>query len=81
MASIRGSGPYRLRGRLRRRQQHDRRAGPHGDLLRPLVTWDEAVEVHAAPGPRAYAMDAAPPTLPDAAGNYPTAVPGVTKAW
>ena len=81
MASILGTGPYRLRRRLRRHQQHDRRHGPHGHLLRPVVTWDEATPLHRPPGPRPLRLDADPPTLPDAQGCYPIPIPGVTVAF
>ena len=29
--------------------------------------------------PKSYSFDADPPTMPDADGKYPVAVPGVTK--
>ncbi len=46
-----------------------------------LVTWDEAVNSQLHLAPQRYAMDADPPTQPDAAGNYPIPMPGQTKAW
>ena len=78
MASIRGTGPYLLRGRLRGHQQHDGRDGPHGHLLRPdghLGRGDRSRSCGSAPA--RYALDADPPTLPDERGNYPVAMPGV----
>jgi hypothetical protein len=45
-----------------------------------LVNWEDAVASELRLAPARYALDAAPPTMPDAAGNYPVANPG-TKAW
>jgi hypothetical protein len=44
-----------------------------------VVTWDEAVKSQLRLAPKRYALDAEPPTLPDAAGNYPIATPGVWR--
>jgi myo-inositol 2-dehydrogenase / D-chiro-inositol 1-dehydrogenase len=46
-----------------------------------LVTWDEAIRSELKLAPDRYAMDARPPAIPDAEGNYPSALPGVTRAW
>lgn len=46
-----------------------------------VVTWEEASQSALSLAPKEYAMDAAPPTLPDSAGNYPVAVPGIAKAF
>ncbi len=45
------------------------------------ITWDEAMasKVILAPGLDDYTMDSAPPVKPDANGDYPVAMPGVTK--
>jgi myo-inositol 2-dehydrogenase/D-chiro-inositol 1-dehydrogenase len=45
------------------------------------IGWDEALASPQALRPTAYAWDAAPPSLPDAAGFYPIATPGITGAW
>ncbi len=44
-----------------------------------MITWDEIVNSKQDLSPESYAWDADPPTLPDETGNYPVAVPGVTK--
>lgn len=44
------------------------------------ITWDEALASTISLVPRAYAWDAEPPTLPDASGHYPIAMPGQTQA-
>jgi len=43
------------------------------------VEWDKAINSGINIMPSAYDFSAAPPVLPDAEGNYPVAVPGVTK--
>ncbi len=45
-----------------------------------VVTWDDAVRSELRLAPKTYAMDAEPPTIADAQGNYPFALPGVTRA-
>ncbi len=47
------------------------------------VTWDEALasNLELAPGLDELTMDDDPPVLPDAAGEYPVAMPGVTRAF
>ncbi len=45
------------------------------------VTWEQAVNSKLVLGPDHYAFDATPPSLPDASGLYPVAMPGVTKAF
>jgi len=44
------------------------------------ITWEQAFESNQVLAPERYAWDATPPVLPGADGNYPHAVPGVTKA-
>jgi predicted dehydrogenase len=44
-----------------------------------LVTWDQAMNSTHVVAPQRLALDAEPPTKPDAAGNYPMPTPGVTK--
>jgi myo-inositol 2-dehydrogenase / D-chiro-inositol 1-dehydrogenase len=45
------------------------------------VTWDQALnsKVGLIPADQRWAWDAAPPVVPDADGNYPIAIPGVTQ--
>lgn len=43
------------------------------------VTWDEAMASDLRLAPQTYSFDADPPVLPDANGNYPVPIPGVTK--
>ena len=43
------------------------------------ITWDAAINSSQRLAPASYAWDADPPVLPDANGNYPIAVPGVTQ--
>ena len=44
------------------------------------VTWEQAIQSQLRLAPARYAMDADPPILADASGNYPVAIPGVTAA-
>ena len=43
------------------------------------ITWQEALGSTRQANPERYALDADPPTKPGPDGNYPIAVPGVTK--
>jgi len=43
------------------------------------ITWEEAMNSQEDLSPKSYAWDAEPPILPDKDGNYPIALPGVTK--
>ena len=43
------------------------------------VTWDDAFGSQLTLAPKAYTMDADPPSMPDADGNYPVPIPGFTK--
>lgn len=44
-----------------------------------VIAWDDALNSPVGLAPERYALDAAPPTVADASGQYPCAVPGVTK--
>jgi predicted dehydrogenase len=44
-----------------------------------VVEWDKAIHSGMNIMPANYDFNAAPPVLPDADGNYPVAVPGVTQ--
>ena len=43
------------------------------------ITWDQAMASKEDLSPERYAWDANPPILPDENGDYPIAIPGVTK--
>jgi myo-inositol 2-dehydrogenase / D-chiro-inositol 1-dehydrogenase len=43
------------------------------------ITWDEAINSKIALRPSSYTMDGTPPSVPNSNGEYPIAVPGVTK--
>lgn len=43
------------------------------------ITWDQAIHSSESLSPASYAWDADPPILPDENGEYPIAMPGVTK--
>jgi len=43
------------------------------------ITWEKAMSSKLLLAPKTYAWDAVPPVKPDANGQYPTAMPGVTK--
>ncbi len=79
MASIRGGGPYRCEGDYGATSGLTAVMGRMATYSGKVVTWDEAVhsELHLAPD--RYALDAQPPTVPDAQGNYPSAIPGITR--
>ena len=44
-----------------------------------VITWEQAWNSNLVVAPKRLAFDADPPTKPDAQGNYPMPVPGVTK--
>jgi len=43
------------------------------------IHWGQAMASREDLSPKRYAWDADPPILPDEQGNYPIAVPGVTR--
>lgn len=43
------------------------------------LTWEQAIGSQQTLAPSAYAWDATPPSVPDADGKYPVAMPGVTQ--
>ena len=65
--------PVSLRGRLRRHQQHDRRDGPHGDLLRASDHLGRGGQVRTAPRPEALRLGRRP------AGRRPTPTAATTR--
>jgi myo-inositol 2-dehydrogenase / D-chiro-inositol 1-dehydrogenase len=44
-----------------------------------MMEWDEALNSEIDLSPKDYDFAAAPPVVPDAKGNYPVPVPGITK--
>jgi hypothetical protein len=44
-----------------------------------VITWDEAMKSKFRVAPESLAPNADPPTKPDADGNYPMPIPGVSK--
>ena len=65
--------------RLRRERVERARDQINKRGLGALITWDEAMKSKHVVAPERYALDADPPTMPDADGRYPMPVPGVTK--
>lgn len=43
------------------------------------ITWEQAMTSELVLAPSKYDWDATPPVVPDAAGNYPSPLPGITK--
>ena len=43
------------------------------------IGWDDALNSQQALAPSSYTWEAEPPTMPDENGNYPIAMPGITK--
>ena len=81
MASIRGDGPYRFEGDYGATSSMTAVMGRMATYSGRVVTWEEAIGSTLRLAPQRYAMDAQPPTLPDAEGNYAAAVPGITRSW
>jgi hypothetical protein len=44
-----------------------------------VITWEQAMDSKEDLSPSAYTWDAAPPILPDENGQYPIAIPGITR--
>ena len=69
------------RGLVRRRQQHDGRAGPHGHLLGPSRQVGRRRGQGPAGSPRADRLGRQPRSLPGENGFYPFAIPGVSPLF
>ncbi len=54
-------------------------AGRMVDYTGQRITWEQAINSQERLAPAEYSWDADPPTLPDADGRYPVAMPGKTK--
>jgi predicted dehydrogenase len=81
MASILGNGPYRCEGHYGATSGMTAVMGRIATYSGKEIMWDEATASTLRLAPDRYAFDATPPTMPDADGNYPFAMPGVTRAW
>jgi hypothetical protein len=44
-----------------------------------VITWEQAMKSQEDLSPSAYTWDADPPILPDDKGEYPIAIPGITR--
>ncbi len=80
MASIRGSGPPMFDGDYAAASSMTAVMGRMATYSGQVVTWEEAVKSELRLAPKRYALDAEPPTLADAGGNYPAAMPGASRA-
>ncbi|MGQ9576829.1 MAG: Gfo/Idh/MocA family protein [Thermoguttaceae bacterium] len=81
LASIRGDGPYAFEGDYAAASSMTAVMGRMATYSGQVVTWEEAVRSELSLAPKRYALDADPPTTPDPQGVYPTAMPGMTRAW
>jgi predicted dehydrogenase len=79
MASIRGDCPYTFDGDHGAASTMTAVMGRMATYSGQIVTWDDAVKSQVRLAPERYAMDAAPPVLPDPQGAYAAAVPGVSS--
>lgn len=80
-ASIRGAGPHMFDIEYGATSSMTAVMGRMATYSGQLVSWEQAVQSEVSLAPKRYALDADPPTLPDAGGNYSVAAPGVTKAF
>jgi hypothetical protein len=46
-----------------------------------LIDWETALNSNVRLGPESWSFDAPAPVIADATGNYPVAIPGVTKVF
>ena len=49
------------------------------DYTGQSLTWEQAINSQQRLAPATYAFDAVPPVLPDKNGDYPAALPGLTR--
>ena len=77
-ASIRAGSPIN-NGRYMAQSTMWGIAGRMATYTGKAITWEEAMNSTEDLSPERFAWDAEPPILPDADGNYPIAVPGVSK--
>ncbi len=81
LASITGSGPYRMEGDYGADSSMTAVLGRMATYSGRVVTWEQAVASEVNLSPERLAFDADPPTLPDAEGAYQAAIPGLTTAF
>ena len=75
------AGPHRFEGDYAAASSMTAVMGRMATYSGQMITWEEAVRSTLALAPARYALDAAPPTAANAAGLYPVALPGVSKAF
>jgi len=80
-ASICGAGPYVFDGDHGATSSMTAVMGRMATYSGQIVTWEEATKSPLRLAPARYALDADPPTLPDASASYAAAIPGVSKAF
>jgi hypothetical protein len=80
-ASVLGTGPYRCEGDYGAQSAMTAVLGRMATYSGQMVSWEAAVQSDLALVPERYALDAAPPVVPNAAGLYPVAMPGASKAF
>ena len=81
IASVLGTGPHVFEGDYGATSSMAAVMARMATYSGQMVSWEDATNSQVRLAPDRYAMDAAPPAVPDADGNYPIAMPGVTKAW
>jgi predicted dehydrogenase len=81
VASIMGTGRYRLEAEYGADSSMTAVMGRMATYSGQQLTWEQAIASEVRLAPARYALDADPPVLPLADGSYPTAMPGVTKAF
>jgi predicted dehydrogenase len=77
MASIQGTGPHLCDAEYGATSSMTAVMGRMATYSGQVITWEQATKSEVRLGPQQYALDAEPPTRPDAAGNYPVPSPGV----
>jgi myo-inositol 2-dehydrogenase / D-chiro-inositol 1-dehydrogenase len=81
LASIVGSGPHLFAADYAATSSMTAVLGRMATYSGKVVTWEEAVNSQLSLLPKDFSLAADPPAMPDAAGYYPFALPGVTKAF
>jgi len=79
MASIQGTGPYRMECDYGATSSMTAVLGRMATYSGQEIAWDDAIRSEVTLVPKRYALDAPPPNVADASGAYQAAVPGVTK--
>jgi hypothetical protein len=81
LASIVGSGPHLFAADYAATSSMTAVLGRMATYSGKVLTWEEAVNSQLSLLPKDFSLAANPPAMPDAAGYYPFAMPGVTKAF